>query len=660
MADLGNRVLDRLYKLSQIDAEWSVRTEHGFSWWAGDLAQHVWADPPIQRNGHLLTRVHVRTDLVQGFDGTEKQLQVLGLLTRYATLSGWVRHPEDPSRLQFAAAVSVHEDAWEFLTDLLSLAGAIQVAEAHILIPMFEMVDGWTVARSAHPTSGSRHEPDDMLQVVEGLPLREAPSHWAGSEMLQVLGMLQGPPSILANGDENGIAAEFSFPGPRGSSLLRISTTEEHPRLGRGCLFRLTLPPSEARLTSLSDLLETNEREAQGQNYFLGSWCPAEEGPTYVSFIPNAAYRPGALQNVAMSLVTRARWVTAELFDHDIDENYEEAVTRKAAQLRALTESHAERGPTRDPVDNARRPSVGASFHDQVADEAVADGNTSYQFRAAAQKHANAFWVLAFVGIGVWFLAGLWSLIPFGLAALAAAQSVSSTLVARKLEGQQLGPELEIASAPARGLDGPGGERMPAQLAKGVERPGRKETRDEIAATLRTHAAVPGGAAGGTPAPVQPASPSATFELEEEDRVLVFADGEEGVVGVSRIGPGVFRIQSGMDAALLAPEEYIDDAGFGSLVHAEELPDGRLRVTQIARDPLIETYSGVLGFSREFLESEQFRQVSDQIMAAGGNWEWMAGIFSAYVPRDPESAPGFDLQKAVHQAERAWEAAGEV
>jgi hypothetical protein len=339
MADLGDRVLDRLYNLSQIDAEWSVRTEHGFSWWAGDLAQHVWADPPIQSKGHLLTRVHVRTDLVQGFEGTEKQLQVLGLLTRYTTLSGWVRHPEDPSSLQFAAAVSVHEGALEFLTNLLSLAGAIQVAEAHILIPMLEAVGGWTVARSAHPTSGYRHDPDSMLQVVEGMPLREAPSHWAGSEMFQVLRMLQEPPSILANGDENGIAAEFSFPGPRGSSLLRISTSEEHPRLGRGCLFRLTLPPPEAGLTSLSELLETNEREAEGHNYFLGSWCPTEEGPTYVSFFPNAAYRPGALQNLAMSLVNRARWVTAELFGHDIDENYEEAVTRKAAQLRAFTDS---------------------------------------------------------------------------------------------------------------------------------------------------------------------------------------------------------------------------------------------------------------------------------------------------------------------------------
>lgn len=357
MADLGERVLDRLYNLSQIDAKWSVRTEHGFSWWAGDLAQHVWEDSPIQSNGHQLTRVHVRTDLVYGFKGTERQLQVLGLLARHATLSGWVRDPEDPSRIQFAAAASVHEGAFDFLTHLLSLAGAIQVAEAHILIPMLEAVEDWTVARSAHPTSGHRQDPDNMLQVVEGLPLREAPSRWEGSEMLDVLRILKGPPSILANGDESGIAAEFSFPGPRGSSLLRISTREQHPRLGHGCLFRLTLPPSETALTSMSDLLEANEREAESQNYFLGSWCPAEEGPTYVSFLPNAAYQPGALQSLAMSLVNRARWVTAEFFDHDIDENYEEAAARKAAELGALSEPHAGRPGTREPIDSGSDPS---------------------------------------------------------------------------------------------------------------------------------------------------------------------------------------------------------------------------------------------------------------------------------------------------------------
>ena len=353
MADLDDRVLDRLYNLAQIDAEWSIRTERGFTWWAGDLAQHVWADRPVNIDDHLLTRVHVRTDLVQGFDGTAKQLQVVGLLARYATASGCVRHAEDASRLQLAAAVSIHEAGFHFLTSFLSLAAAIQVAEAHISIPIIKAVDGWSIAQSAHPENGHCRNPDDMLHVMEGLPLRQEASRWAGDEMIDVLRMLREPPSILASGDETGVAAEFSFPDPRGSLLLRISTTDEHPRLGGGCLFRLTLPPS-VTLASVPDLLDLNEREAGGHNYFLGSWCPAEEGPTYVSFLPNAAYRPGALQNLAMSLVNRARWVTAERFDHDLDDNYEKGVARKKAQLSALTRARFGPAPMSNSIDLQR------------------------------------------------------------------------------------------------------------------------------------------------------------------------------------------------------------------------------------------------------------------------------------------------------------------
>jgi hypothetical protein len=74
-------------------------------------------------------------------------------------------------------------------------------------------------------------------------------------------------------------------------------------------------------------------------------------------------------------------------------------------------------------------------FHDAIADAARRDGNRPEEFRAAAQRHANAFWFYAAMGGGVWyFLGGGWALIPFGLSAFFAFQSVSATDVARKLE----------------------------------------------------------------------------------------------------------------------------------------------------------------------------------------------------------------------------------
>lgn len=83
------------------------------------------------------------------------------------------------------------------------------------------------------------------------------------------------------------------------------------------------------------------------------------------------------------------------------------------------------------------------SFHGNIAESAVRDGNTPEQFHAAAQRHANAFWIYAAIGAAVWYFFGLWwSLMPLSLAAFVAVQSVSSTLVAGKLEQSRVPPSV--------------------------------------------------------------------------------------------------------------------------------------------------------------------------------------------------------------------------
>ncbi len=74
-------------------------------------------------------------------------------------------------------------------------------------------------------------------------------------------------------------------------------------------------------------------------------------------------------------------------------------------------------------------------FHDQVALKARLDGNTSAQFRAAAQRHANATWIYLIIGVALWYFASwLWALIPFAVAVYVAFQSISATAVAMRLE----------------------------------------------------------------------------------------------------------------------------------------------------------------------------------------------------------------------------------
>jgi uncharacterized membrane protein YgcG len=75
------------------------------------------------------------------------------------------------------------------------------------------------------------------------------------------------------------------------------------------------------------------------------------------------------------------------------------------------------------------------SFHDEITHKALVDGNTSTDFRHAAQKHANATWLFLLITAVVWYFSSLvWALIPCVIAIFKAVQSVSATMVARRLE----------------------------------------------------------------------------------------------------------------------------------------------------------------------------------------------------------------------------------
>ncbi|MHB1956227.1 MAG: hypothetical protein ACYCOU_21065, partial [Sulfobacillus sp.] len=79
------------------------------------------------------------------------------------------------------------------------------------------------------------------------------------------------------------------------------------------------------------------------------------------------------------------------------------------------------------------------SFHLHVAETAIRKGDTPQLYRAAAQTNANAFWLFAALGAGVWDFVGLrWSLILFLIALTFAVFSVGSLLTARNMEHRAL------------------------------------------------------------------------------------------------------------------------------------------------------------------------------------------------------------------------------
>ena len=77
------------------------------------------------------------------------------------------------------------------------------------------------------------------------------------------------------------------------------------------------------------------------------------------------------------------------------------------------------------------------SLHDKLAQKAISMGKSSSEFKAAAQKHANATWLLVIGGGVIWYFFGwAWAVILVALGVYTALKSVSATMVATRLENR--------------------------------------------------------------------------------------------------------------------------------------------------------------------------------------------------------------------------------
>ncbi len=317
MVDHGIDTVRYVYEIMMIDPEWSVWDGRGFTWWGEGLAQQVWAEPSFTDRGISLWRLNARTDIVRGLQDSTERRHRLAALAAFSTMSGWILNPDDPSRLQSASSVFVHEQNWAWLERLFALVVAVQATEAHIEAPLLSEILGGEPDCTGHPLSGMRNEPDDMLNVIDQLVRLHGgfPCTWTGAEMEVLARMLEGGSSVLADSGPTGATAEFPF-GPD-TSLLEVRP-ECHKRLGNGVLLTLKLPvPDSGECGTGPDFLEMNRRELGAVNGapLIGSWCRSPEGLlAHVCFLPNLSVRPGLLSVLAMGFANRAEWVDTAFF----------------------------------------------------------------------------------------------------------------------------------------------------------------------------------------------------------------------------------------------------------------------------------------------------------------------------------------------------------
>lgn len=132
------------------------------------------------------------------------------------------------------------------------------------------------------------------------------------------------------------------------------------------------------------------------------------------------------------------------------------------------------------------------SLHDKLAHKAISMGKSSAEFKAAAQKHANATWLLVIGAAAIWYFLGwAWALIPVVLGVYTALKSVSATMVATRLENHEQASEstdtdfVRIVQAYGKFLET--SAPVPGMVADASKLPYPKEQiKDAIVAALRS------------------------------------------------------------------------------------------------------------------------------------------------------------------------------
>ncbi len=302
--DSGQRVVDFVYERMQIDDAWAVRGDGRFTWWAGALAQRVWAEAAQEREGTLVTLVHIETDLLRTVQPSSETFERLGGINRLATLSAYVADPSARA-VRLHASVSVTEHNQPLARWLALHATALQVADAHAeAAPLAEIFCG-EIDESPHPLAGPRREDDQMLDVASVYASRGGRGSPFSVNELAALVHLEPRPWMTASNEARRVDAELAFDGDE-PSRLALDAEYRHPALGSGLRVALTLPvpatPSRVQGLNLADTAAPDAHQ-------LGGWCASDDNRLmFVSFFPAGAHMLDLARAIVYHMATRNGW----------------------------------------------------------------------------------------------------------------------------------------------------------------------------------------------------------------------------------------------------------------------------------------------------------------------------------------------------------------
>ena len=318
----GTRTVEWLFEDQlRVDAEWSVKTPHGFRWWADKNAQTIeivgQETGPNGETGYLLS---VRTEVLRNLhlsDAVATDLNASAM--PFASMGGLV-YEDSTETLHLCSLVRVYDAISSWMNPLISMAAVLQISRARILTPIMAEKFNAEQALSGPPGRGLRPEPDELVDIVDELvrPLGDQPSRWAMEEFQETVDLcMQEPPALDSDTFDCGFAVAFPYSDQQ--SDCNVTTYSSH-LYGNGIEVIQAFPfscNSEAEGARLAFSMNKKELTEKPLGYGFGSYFYLEDELLFRSFLPNAVYRPGLLPNIYFSCAQRARGISVLLANSD-------------------------------------------------------------------------------------------------------------------------------------------------------------------------------------------------------------------------------------------------------------------------------------------------------------------------------------------------------
>ena len=315
--DLGLEIVNFIHQSLRVETDWCVDTgERGFTWWPGELAQHVWSEDSNFYNSTATFKIHAETDLVSGQKRAARFELPLMSAMRNTSLSGVVYDAEkDVYRLHSSAYI--HADNVEVLKKLMAAATVLQLDEATMLAQQAQQSLQAVKAISERPNRGFRKEPSQMLHAARLFfcPQGQAPSRWIDQpEWKQTEWAMEREAQSFQSDHHSELNAKFNWPGGE-DATLHVSAKTPHPMLGNGLSMKLVLPVKLDQEACAHKATELNavERTEWMRSHFLGSWCFDQGALEFECFVPNTSYNPDLLLNLVTGMSIRAQWCAETL-----------------------------------------------------------------------------------------------------------------------------------------------------------------------------------------------------------------------------------------------------------------------------------------------------------------------------------------------------------